>query len=169
MPWACCWPPPCFGYLGSRFGCKPIMLAGVALSALTVVIFWSAPSYGLLQAARFCQGKGGVAFLQHAEGALQLPPGGIRKPLGQEPRAQPGEGENQACRDPGGGRGECPQGDAGYPRRQTGPGRGTADEQSFDSADVLNQAFDRIHEFTRHRTKRLLVVEDNLIEQQSGD
>lgn len=52
---------PCFGYLGSRFGCKPIMLAGVALSALTVVIFWSAPSYGLLQVARFCQGAASAA------------------------------------------------------------------------------------------------------------
>src|SRR5262249_32395216 len=52
---------PCFGYLGSRFGCKPIMLVGVALSSLTVLLFWSAPSYELLQAARFCQGAASAA------------------------------------------------------------------------------------------------------------
>jgi CheY-like chemotaxis protein/HAMP domain-containing protein len=35
------------------------------------------------------------------------------------------------------------------------------------TVDVLQGAFDRIQEFTRNRTKRLLIVEDNLIEQQS--
>ncbi len=35
------------------------------------------------------------------------------------------------------------------------------------TVDVLNGAFDRIQEFTKARTKRLLIVEDNLIEQQS--
>ena len=35
------------------------------------------------------------------------------------------------------------------------------------TVDVLEGAFDRIHEFTKTRTKRLLIVEDNPIEQQS--
>jgi CheY-like chemotaxis protein/signal transduction histidine kinase/HAMP domain-containing protein len=35
------------------------------------------------------------------------------------------------------------------------------------TAEVLQGAFDRISEFTKSRTKRLLIVEDNLIEQQS--
>ncbi len=35
------------------------------------------------------------------------------------------------------------------------------------TVDVLNNAFDRIQEFTKSRTKRLLIVEDNLIEQES--
>ena len=35
------------------------------------------------------------------------------------------------------------------------------------TVDVLEGAFDRIHEFTKSRTKRLLIVEDNLVEQQS--
>ena len=35
------------------------------------------------------------------------------------------------------------------------------------TVDVLEDAFDRIQEFTKPRTKRLLIVEDNLIEQQS--
>jgi MFS transporter, DHA1 family, solute carrier family 18 (vesicular amine transporter), member 1/2 len=52
---------PCFGYLGSRFGCKRIMLVGVSLSSATVALFWWAPSYDLLQVARFCQGAASAA------------------------------------------------------------------------------------------------------------
>lgn len=52
---------PLFGYLGDRIGCRQPMIYGVALSALTVIIFAAAPSFYLLLLARLLQGAASSA------------------------------------------------------------------------------------------------------------
>ena len=52
---------PLFGHLGERIGYRRPMVVGVTLSGVATLLFWLAPSYELLLAARLFQGASAAA------------------------------------------------------------------------------------------------------------